>query len=233
MPSGQYLVMNTEEIERHLPFVKKIVNQINLQPSSLLDKDDLLSVGMLGLMDAYKRYNPTKNASFETYARMRITGTIMDELRKTGIISRKRNDKIKTYYRACDALQQSLQRMPTDDEICHYLQISQSQLHDIHETLQLMSILSLEELLYEKQDTSNLTAPPQESALSRIERMEQFDSLTHAIKLLDEKEQQVLQLHYVEGLNFNEIGEVFNVTKSRISQIHRQALHTLRFYIRK
>lgn len=237
---GQYAIksVSTEEIEQYIPLVYKVVNQWNTSSSVILDRDDLVSIGMLGLMDAYQRFDPSKNVDFEGYAKLRVRGAIIDEIRKVGAITRRQTTALKSYLATTEKLQQELLRMPTDDEVCSALGWSFQELNKNYETLNMMSTVSLDGLVVdhqdeEVQDRTLLVRDTSDSALDKLEKETERALLTEAISRLRIKEQQVLQLHYVEGLNFHEISEVLDVSPSRISQIYRQAIASLRLYIKR
>ena len=237
---GQYAIksVSTEEIEQYIPLVYKVVNQWNTSSSVILDRDDLVSIGMLGLMDAYQRFDPSKNVDFEGYAKLRVRGAIIDEIRKVGAITRRQTTALKSYLATTEKLQQELLRMPTDDEVCSALGWSFQELNKNYETLNMMSTVSLDGLVVdhqdeEVQDRTLLVRDTSDSALDKLEKETERALLTEAISRLRIKEQQVPQLHYVEGLNFHEISEVLDVSPSRISQIYRQAIASLRLYIKR
>lgn len=237
---GQYLMkeVSTADIEKYIPLVHKVVNQLNAPSSMILDREDLVSIGMLGLLDAYNRYDASKNVDFEGYAKLRVRGTIVDEIRKTGVMTRRQTNSLKQFLKASDRLQEQLLRAPTDEEIRTELGWTPQDLSKNYEAMNMMSTLSLDGLILndrdeEVQDRSLLLTDPAESVLSKLEREAQRDVLNQAIQLLKPKEQQMLQLHYVEGLNFQEISDVLGVSPSRVSQLYRQAIGSLRLYIKR
>lgn len=237
---GQYSAkkVSTMDIEQYIPLVHKVVNQLNTSSSMILDRDDLVSIGMLGLMDAYHRYDPSKNVDFEGYAKLRVRGTIIDEMRKTGAVTRRQTAAMKQFIQATECLQEKLLRAPTDEEVRHELGWTSQELSKNYEAINMMSTVSLDGLVVNDKDESVndmtlLLKDQGETALQKLERADQQALLNQAIKQLKPKEQQLLQLHYVEGLNFQEISEVLGVTPSRISQIYRQAIASLRLYVKK
>ena len=237
---GQYSVkqVSTMEIEQYIPLVHKVVNQLNTSSSMILDRDDLVSIGMLGLMDAYRRYDPSKNVDFEGYAKLRVRGTIIDEMRKTGAVTRRQTAALKQFLKATEKLQEELLRTPTDEEVREALGWTAQELSKNYEAMNMMSMVSLDGLVVndkdeEVSDMTLLLRDQSESVLEKLERESQRDILSQAVQRLKPREQQLLQLHYVEGLNFQEISEVLEVSPSRISQIYRQAISSLRLYVKK
>ncbi|MGL4338015.1 MAG: sigma-70 family RNA polymerase sigma factor, partial [Turicibacter sp.] len=136
------------KVEKYLPLVHKIVRQMNIKETSTVDRDDLESIGVIGLMDALNKYDSTKKTSFETYARTRIRGAIMDELRRLGLVSRDKMSAVKQYYKHKEELTQKLLREPTDVELCDYMKISSIELSKIFMTLHYLSVSSLETVVY-------------------------------------------------------------------------------------
>ena len=237
---GQYSVkpVSTMEIEQYIPLVHKVVNQLNTSSSMILDRDDLVSIGMLGLMDAYRRYDPSKNVDFEGYAKLRVRGTIIDEMRKTGAVTRRQTNALKEFLKTTEQLQAKLLRTPTDEEVRVELGWTSQELSKNYEAMNMMSTVSLDGLVVNDQeesvgDMTLLLKDSGESALEKLEKESQRNLLNQAIQMLKPKEQQVLQLHYMEGLNFQEISEVLGVSPSRISQLYRQAISSLRLYVKK
>jgi len=219
-------------VVQYLPLIQRIVNQINLKHTHY-DREDLIQIGVMGLIEAYKRYDNGKGVPFQHYAKWRIRGAILDELRKNGKISRGKMEKINSYYQARCELQQKLQREPSSDEICHHLSISPKELYEIEDNIHYLSQYSLEEVLFSGQEgefslldvmEDKMVQAPEEKVLEE----EQKERLAEAIKKLTNREQLVLNLYYHEELTLKEISEILGVTLSRVSQIHGQTLVKLR-----
>lgn len=233
MNDGYTSLEREEMIHRHLPLVNQIVEQIGRKNQQDLDKDDLLSIGVMGLMDAISKYDKTKNIPFESYARWRIKGSILDELRKNGKVSRERIKKLKLVYGAKDILQQRLLREPSDEEICEELEITQKELQGIQETVHYLSHFSLEKVLFSgDEDAFRLMDVVEDKNTKTPERIfldqERNTSLMEAIEKLPERERLILNLYYYEGLKLKEIGDILEVSLSRVSQLHGRALIRLR-----
>lgn len=221
----------TINIEEYLPLVNRVVSQLNIKESSTIDRDDLISIGVMGLLDASHKYNAQKNASFATYARLRIRGAIIDELRRLGILSRQRMTEVKQYYQKRAELTQQLLQEPTDAQICEYMEISQEELAKIYLNLHYLSVVSLDQTVYssEEQDISLLEtiADQDDSILMKLEHRDQSDELAKAIETLNEREQYILQFYYVEELSLSEMSEILNLSISRISQLHGKIIGKL------
>lgn len=220
------------KILKYMPIVESIVNKMSINARQGLDRDDYISIGVIGLMDALDKYDESHNIPFEKYARWRIKGAIYDELRKNGIISRGRMDKLDTMYSAKAALQQKLLREPTDMEISRYLRIDIAELHSLYETIHYLSQSYLEETLFLNDDEYSLIEliedKKAENPQARIEEEETKQDLVRALDTLSERERIILDMYYAKELPLKEISEILEISISRVSQIHGKSLIKLR-----
>ena len=219
-------------IIKYLPLVKSIVARMDSSNSGL-DQDDLVSIGVIGLMDAIEKYDKDKNVPFEAYARIRIRGSIIDELRRQGPVSRNRMEKLNAYYKAKSDLENELLRSPTEKEICKKLEISLQDLLNIHETVHYLSGVSLETLIFSQEgsDTELIDMIPDEHSQNPTDKLEEEELrniLMESIERLDEREKILLDLYYVEELTMKEIGYILDVSVPRVSQMHGQIVLKLR-----
>ncbi len=219
-------------IIQHLPMIKRIVDQTNLKHTEY-DKEDMIQIGVLGLIEAFKRFDSEKGVPFQHYAKWRVKGSIIDELRKNGRVSRDKMNKIKLYYQASTDLQQQLLREPTQDEVCSALSISRQELYEIEESIHQLSLYSLEDVLFAGQDGEfelKDVIEDKDAQLpdEKILEEESKERLAKAIERLTEREQLVLSLYYKEELTLKEIAGILGVTLSRVSQIHGKILTRLR-----
>lgn len=202
-----------------------------------INKDELFSFGMSGLYDALLKFEPDRDLKFDTYASFRVRGAIIDGLRKEDWLSRSLREKIKKVEATAEMLEQKLMRTITPQDIANELDMSEEDVNSIVAEGYFANMLSLEEvqndntseekMTYTLEDKQTVT--PEESLLFEEEK----HILVEKIKDLNEKEQMVLSLFYYEELTLTEIGEVLNLTTSRISQIHSRALFKLRESILK
>lgn len=222
-----------KQIIKYLPLVQSIVDKMNINFRQGMERDDYITLGVIGLMEALDKFNPSLNVSFEHYAKWRIKGAIYDELRKSGSISRNRMDKLNQMYQAKNYLQQELMREPTDEDVCKYMDISMKDLHAIYETAHFLSYTFLEETLVIKDDEYTLIELIEDKeAINPQEKIESEDLnrlLAHSIEKLSEKEQIILNLYYKEELPLKEIALILDVSISRVSQIHGKILLKLRY----
>lgn len=219
-------------IIKHLPLVKKIISRIEFKDYAI-DQDDLFSIGVIGLMDAIEKFDPTKKVPFEAYASLRVKGTVIDELRKSGKVSRDKIDKLNQYYRTKEDLERSFKRTPDEAEVCNELGIDEKQLSAIHETVHYLSAISLESTLYTKSGDGfslldiieDRDSPTPET---KIMDLEMNKILKEAIEMLAERDQQILNLYYVEELSLKEIAYILDISIPRVSQLHGKILLKLK-----
>lgn len=226
-----------ESLAKYLPLVKKAARNVKVK-SPEYDQDDFINMGFIGLMDAAEKFDPSKNVPFESYAYIRIRGSIIDAVRKNAPVPRSRLQKLNKYYDVKELLEQELKRQPTEDEICTELDIGEKELKSLHETVHMLANISLDETLFANDPGSstrldfiedNETPSPEEVILN-----EELEDLLHeAILELKEREQMILQLIYKEELQLKDIAYIFDISIPRVSQIHGQCIIKLREYMEK
>lgn len=220
-----YLVdYHSERISTHLP--------------NSVSKDDLRSFGLLGLYDAITKFEADRNLKFDTYASFRIKGAIIDGLRKEDWLPRSLREKSKKVERISEELEQQLERKPTSKEIGEQLDMSASEVESVVKDTLFSNVLSIEENPNPNQGFNEGIGYtiPDEDALSpegEIYQSELEEELIEGIKQLNDNEQLVVSLFYREELTLTEIGEVLNLTTSRISQIHKKAIFKLKNILSK
>jgi len=223
-------------ISEYLPYVKRIVQRLAVHLPSTVDVDDLMNVGVIGLIQAVDRYDPRRDNKFMTYAIFRIKGAVLSELRARDFLSRSNRRKIRELESAYLRLEQKLGREADDKEIAQELGI---ELEQVYRTKQMSSIsfVSLEELGVssrdEKEKLMSYLTNNEDDALNLTKLKELKEALTGAIKQLPEKERLVISLYYLDELTMKETGKVLGITESRVSQIHSQAILHLRSKLRK
>lgn len=225
-----------ELITEYLPYVKRIVHRIAVHLPSTIDIDDLMNVGVIGLIQAVDRYDPSRDNKFMTYAVFRIKGAVLSELRSRDFLSRSNRRKIRDLENACMKLEQKLGREVDDDEVAQELGLDVEQ---VYRTRQMSSIsfISFEELGFssrdEKEKLLSYLIDNDDNALTLTRLKELKEAVARAIEQLPEKEKLVISLYYLEELTMKETGKVLNITESRVSQIHSQAILRLRAKLRK
>lgn len=220
-------------IEEYAPLIKYIAQKIAVRLPSNIELDDLISAGVIGLMDAIDKYDPSRDNKFKTYAEFRIRGAILDELRAQDWVPRSIRDKAKMLDRTMANLENELNRAPTDEETAKALNVSVDEFHDLVNQVRPVSLLSID-------DSQTFSNTDKKSILNILEGSathNPFNQLNvkavkevvaQAIEELPERQRLVLSLYYYEDLNLKEIGEVLRVTESRVSQLHAQAVQRLR-----
>jgi RNA polymerase sigma factor for flagellar operon FliA len=225
-------------IREYAPLVKFIANKIALRLPANIELDDLVSAGIIGLMDAIDKYDPARDNKFKTYAEFRVRGAILDELRAQDWIPRSMREKAKNIERAFQRLEQKLGRTPSEEESARELGLSLDEFQSALHQCKSISLLSLDEVgTFANGDKKSLLglleAGKSTNPLFQISNVQLRDHLAKAIQELPEKQRMVLSLYYYEDLNLKEIGEVLEVTESRVSQLHTQAVLRLRSKLRE
>lgn len=222
-------------ISEYLPYVKRIVHRIAVHLPSTIDIDDLMNVGVIGLIQSVDRYDPKRDNKFMTYAAFRIKGAVLSELRSRDFLSRSNRRKIRDLENTYLKLEQKLGREVEDVEVAQEMGVNVEQ---VYRTKQMsnISFISFEELGYSSRDEkeklmSHLVEDDDALTLTRLKEIK--EAVARAIEQLPEKERLVISLYYLEELTMKETGKVLNITESRVSQIHSQAVRRLRAKLRK
>ena len=207
------------KLKQHSPLVRKIAMQVASRLPRSVQLEDLIQEGMLGLLDAINRYEPKPGASFETYAKSRIRGSIYDSLREEDIIPRHVRDRLTQIERTAEELRQTLGRPAEDQEIASHLGISIEDYFAVLDSSVSITVVDDELPDVEDESADQVRALQQKQLTSRIEAK---------LRDLPERERMVLALHYQQDLSFREVAYVLDLTPGRISQLHTQALVRLR-----
>lgn len=220
-------------IMEYAPLIKFIAQKIAIRLPSNIELDDLISSGVIGLMDAIEKYDPTRDNKFKTYAEFRIRGSILDELRSQDWVPRSVRDKAKMLDRTLVKMEAENGRTPTEEEIAERLGITIEEYHELVNEVRPVSVLSIDDTTtYSNMDKKSimnllegckLNNPYNQLSLKSIK-----STVTQAIEDLPERQRLVLSLYYYEDLNLKEIGKILRVTESRVSQLHAQAIARLR-----
>ncbi|HZA26495.1 MAG TPA: RNA polymerase sigma factor WhiG [Actinomycetota bacterium] len=222
-------------ILHYAPLVKYVVGRLAAGLPHTVERADLVSYGMFGLMDALDKFDRTREVKFETYAIPRIKGAIIDELRAMDWVPRSIRFKAREVEKAYSGLESKLRRAPTDGEVAGHLGMSLSELHEVVNQISFVSVMALDELVStgdERGEKRSLLDTLADAASSdpaaELEGQEMRGMLAAAINSLTEREKIVVTLYYFEGLTLAEIGEILGVTESRVCQIHTKAVGQLR-----
>ena len=221
-------------VVEYSPMVKYVANRIALRLPPHIEVEDLISVGVLGLIDAIEKYDPARGAKFKTYAEFRVRGAILDELRSMDWVPRSIRQKASQIDAVIQKLQAKFGRPPEDEEVAKELGVSLDQFFDTLNETRSMPVLSLDDLNIVKETggqqslldclAGKVDADPQ--VQFRLNELKEVIAKT--IDTLPEKERLVISLYYYKELTMSEIGAVLNVTESRVSQIHSKTMFRLR-----
>ena len=221
-----------ETIVKHVSLVHFVVGRIMMTLPESVDKEDLISCGIVGLISAVDRFDPHRGVKFDTYATQVIRGAVMEALRSEDWAPRSVREKCRRLERAVAGLEGQLGRPPDEQEIAAALELNLDDYYALLSDVSSLSLLSLEELLtvdevpvnagagYESFVSTNPAVIAQNKELHRL--------LAEAIRQLPERERTVIALYYYEELTLKEIGAVLGVTESRVCQIHTQSIVRLR-----
>ena len=218
-------------IIEYAPLVKLVAGRLSMYLGYNVEYDDLVSYGIFGLIDAIDKFDPAKEVKFETYASLRIRGTILDQIRKMDWIPRTIRQKQKQIDAAMREIEQEKGSGATDREIAGKLGISEEEYLDMQGQMKITNLVSLNEYL--EQGGSDV---PNEKSGSRqfdspeevIERDELKQVLSESLELLTEKEKKVILLYYYEDLTLKEISRILEVSESRVSQLHTRGLQKMK-----
>lgn len=223
--------------DQYLPLVHKIVKNTRRSLPHNVEEDELLSFGMMGLLDALRKYDQRENVKFETYATQRIRGEIYDGLRRNDPLSRTLRKKEKDVKRTYEFLEQHLFRKPTIAEVSNHLHISENDCTEIITQASFEKQDSLYEPIEQGEETQlkiDLLSDHSIVEQSKIlEEKERSKILTSLIDDLPEKEKLILSLIYYENLSMSEVGRILGLHKSRISQLHSQIIKKLKKVLEK
>jgi RNA polymerase sigma factor for flagellar operon FliA len=216
------------------PLVKYVAARVAVGLPQHVEQADLVSYGIIGLIDAIDRFDPAREVKFETYAIPRIRGAIIDELRAIDWVPRSVRAKARALEQAYAALEASLGRAPSDDELARELGIAEADLQAILQQVSFAGVAALDEVFFPRGDRGDRVtlgdtlADTGTSPIALIEDKESREALARAVATLGERERMVLTLYYYEGMTLAEIGQVLGVTESRVCQIHAKAILQLR-----
>lgn len=218
----------TQLVEQHAPLVKRIAHHLMARlPASVL-VDDLIQAGMIGLLEAARNFDGSKGASFETFAGIRIRGAMLDEIRKGDWTPRSVHKNSRAITEAITEVERETGRDARDAEIAEKLNVSLNDYHHMLNDVNVGKIVGIEDLGVSEDVIATDAERGNDAPLEDLMQGAFQKELAHAITTLPEREAIVLSLYYDEELNLREIGEVLEVSESRVSQIHSQAMLKLK-----
>ena len=225
-------------ILEYAPLVKLVAGRLSMYLGYNVEYDDLVGYGIFGLIDAIDKFDPDKNVKFKTYAVTRIRGAIFDELRSIDWVPRSIRQKTREVEDAIGSLEARLGRTATDQEVANALGLSEEEYMKTLQKISGTSMLSINEVWYSGDENDKVSigdsieSPASLNPEVMAERDEIRRVIVEAINELPDKEKKILVLYYFEDLTLKEIGQVLEVTESRVSQLHTKAIMRLRFKLR-
>jgi RNA polymerase sigma factor for flagellar operon FliA len=226
-------------ILEHLPQIKYIAHRISTKLPAHVELNDLVSAGVLGLLDAVEKFDPSRGVKFKTYAELRVKGAILDSLRNLDWAPRSLRKRSKDLEKAYKRLEQKLGRPATDKEVSDELGVKLEEFYELVDQIKGLNLGSFHEMGSHDDDRSNepliryVPDAPQMDPFFMFHKTEIKDLLAGAIDTLPKKERLVVSLYYYDELTMKEIGKVLGVNESRVSQLHTKAMLRLRTKLRK
>jgi RNA polymerase sigma factor for flagellar operon FliA len=221
-----------ERVLGYLPLVHHIVARLTTSLPAHLDRDDLLSAGVCGLLQAAKSFDPTKGASFKTHAYTRVRGEILDELRRADSLPRQKRKQLREVQSTHFQLTSELGRTPSLEELADATGRTESEIDGLLGLAHRFSVLSLDAGGVTQAEGATLldlvSSPAALDPSALAARRERKETLIVALRALPEREREVIGLYYHKSLLLREIGELLGVSESRVCQIHARALYLLR-----
>lgn len=235
--------------EMYAPLIWKVIGRMARRLPPYVQAEDLYGVGALGLMDAVDKFDATKSTGFASYAEYRIRGAILDELRHRDPMPRVLRGKFKEVARKLEALSQKLGRDATEVEAAEAVGMSLERYQEFRLQIERATTISYNDALAGYYTDGPVSGGPGNhvprasaafspdsmsdygddyEAFQNLLRQEKLELIADRVQKLDERDQIIMALHYQEGLNFRQIGEVLGLTESRISQIHKAIIQALR-----
>lgn len=217
-----------------LPMVHRIVRQVVTYLRPPLSFEDMVSAGAVGLVKAARDFDPSHHAEFKTYAYIRIKGAVLDELRGSSLLPPNRSKRVRSARQLSRKILEQTGTVPTDAELAEKLGITIDELVETFENARAQYFVSLDAFGEDAPALSNLlaaahTSPPDK----QIERAELIDKLAEAIQQLSRKQRQLILLYYQQHLTMKQIAEIFEITESRVSQLHASAIFNLSVKLRQ
>lgn len=213
---------------RYSPLVKRIAYHLMARMPPMVLVDDLIQAGMLGLLDASRNYDPTQGASFETYAGIRIRGSMLDELRRNDWAPKSVHRKVREVTEAIRKVENAVGRDARDQEVMKELGLSADEYYKLLQEASVFRMTNLEDVGVDDGAISEGLGEPASTPLGELQDEDFRKGLSRAIAALPERERLIVTLYYDNELNLREIGTVLGVSESRTSQLLSQALLRLR-----
>ncbi len=216
------------------PLIKYLANKMVARTRYSVELDEMISYGVLGLIDAIDKYDRKRKNEFKTYAEFRIKGAMLDYMREQDPVSRSVRDKIKLIEKTQKELEEKLDRKPTAKEMARKLRVSIDEYFEISSYARPVAFLRIDQTGANKKDDTDLNSIELEDkneqtdpfAMANTSSIKSF--MMNSMINLSDKERSVVMLHYYDDMNFRDIGKTINVSESRVCQLHSSALAKLK-----
>lgn len=225
-------------VENYLPLVRSALARLAMTLPEHVDQDDLNSAGLIGLLQALRNYDPACGTAFETYARMRVRGAMLDELRRMDWVPRTIHEKARKIQDTIAQVEQRLGRIPSDAEVAKALNISPAEYAQLLLQIRPATFICLDATCNveggEAGSLCDIVADPtSDGPLEQVSRNELKSIILRRLKELPDTQRKVLALYYGRDLHLREIAQLLGLTESRICQIHSQAILSIRSYLQR
>ena len=231
MTTMELIERRDDIIRENMPLVRQVAQKFHVGPSSPVEMNDLMQLGVIGLIDACEKFDDAKGTTFQSYARFRIRGAILDGLRHLDFLPRSIRRKRRELMAATQRVEQQQGGVASAEDICEELDIDPEELSALMESVRGATLASVEEMTdrgCEVELAEAMGAGAELGPEGALELQETRVMVSDAIGGLPEKERLVLSLYYFDELTMREVGEVLGVTESRVSQLHSKALERLK-----
>lgn len=215
-------------IQKYIPMVRKVAFRLASRLPSCVDVEDLVNMGMLGLIDAVDRFQEDRSISFGGYARIRVQGAIVDEMRKADWVPRSVRDRGDRILEAKASLQKSLGRAPTEAEVAQNLGVTEERLRELNQGSTIHNVVSIADGMDEDHSVGDAIPSPDETPSEIAEAADMRNRVRMAVGGLPERDRMIVELYYFREVGFKEIGQLLGVTESRVSQLHTRIMKNLR-----
>ncbi len=226
-----------EIILEYAPQIKFIAHRLAMRLPPHVDMDDLISSGVIGLIDAIDKFDPSRNIQFKTYAEFRVRGAMLDDLRSRDWVPRSVRQKSAVLEKAYAEIEQKVGRPASDEEVAGALNITMDDFYDLLNRTRGLSMVSIEsddeDSGVSRKILESLTADIEENPFNVLRKKELQMLMARAVDQLPDNEKKVVSLYYYDELTMKEIGKVLDITESRVSQIHTKAMLRMRGKLRK
>ena len=209
-----------ELILQHYPMVRRVAYRMVSRYPSCIEADDLVTIGTLGLIDAVDKFEESRSVSFSAYARIRVQGAILDELRKTDWVPRSVRNRFSRIQETKQNLREKLGRDPQEEEVAQALGVGVERLREMIQGATVRTLVSMEEGSEDEESVGSTLPSADPTPLEAATKEHLREMVRARVTDLPERERQIVDMYYFQELTFREIGQILGITESRVSQLH-------------